>query len=276
MTEQDVLVAELLEKHTPLRLDAEPDWSDVLRRAGCPRSGTADAMEATVRAADQKRGVFGRAANWSGLRGRRRVLVPAVVLVLMAGVAATAFAGIRLFTGPPEPSEIDTTAAAKLVEYTLTADFSVWSRGDTIAVWRVPQPNGSLCVFTALASPKPTAPGSGRQNPAGGGFCNGTGEQLPPGKTIGVTFAATQQPGGGYSWLIQGPVHGVETLELWGANGRIPIAYGNGWFLSQLPLGSSAQELPQGGPFVLVAYDADGSEMMRLDLQEAKAGPRVR
>ena len=104
-------------------------------------------------------------------RRSRRVLAAALgIAVLVIGGAATA-TGIRSW-GPSTPSAIDTKEATSLVQYTLTSDQPMWAKGDTIALWRLPQPDGSVCVFTALASPKPTAPGTGGPNLGGGGFCN--------------------------------------------------------------------------------------------------------
>src|SRR6266545_2958565 len=104
----------------------------------------------------------------SSLR-RRRALVPALAVVVLAVAGAATAGGVHLWAAGP--SAIDTNQATSLVQYTLTDDLSLWKKGDTLAVWRLPQPDGSVCIFKALASPKPSAPGTG-PNPGGGGFCN--------------------------------------------------------------------------------------------------------
>ena len=54
-----------------------------------------------------------------------------------------------------------------------------------------------------------------------------------------------------------------------GATGSLPLAYAHGWFLAQLPSRSSTlDELPPGGPFVVVGYDTRGAVVERLDLQQ--------
>jgi hypothetical protein len=245
----------LLKAQVPLREEASPDWADVLERVG--REG----------------------ARSSVLR-RPRLLVPVLLAVALtlAGAAAATVAAVRWW-GSGGLRAIDTTAAEKLAELTLTASFSVWRTGDTIAIWRFPQPNGGVCVFTALASPRPSPAGSGGANPTGGGFCGMSDRTLPPGQTIGVSRSATLQ-GSVYRWLINGPVDpdsGIARLELRSATGKIPLGYGHDWFLAELPgTSNTASELPPGGPYVLVGYDSDGNEVARVDLAHPLRDQRER
>jgi hypothetical protein len=190
---------------------------------------------------------------------------------------------------------IDTTKATKLVDYTLIASTGVYSKGYTIALWRLPQPDGSVCVFTALASPKPTAPGTGGPNPAlGGGFCTlsdgggprvlggarivlpGDLEARPP-KTIRVVTLSGGKPPPGKGWVIEGTVSadsGIARLEIQSDAESFPLAYSHGWFLGQLPGSSSTSDLPQRdlappGQYVIVGYDSTGTAIERLDLRQA-------
>jgi hypothetical protein len=250
----DPVVNDMLDRQIPLRLEAEPDWAGVLERA--------DSRSQRLR------------PRW------HRVLVPALAVLglALAGTAIAAAAGVRLWGGPPTPQAIDATQATKLVEYTLTTDFSVWKAGDTIAMWRLPQPNGGVCVFTALASPQPSAPGTAGPNPGGGGFCGMSEWQPPSGKDIGVSLSTTREPGG-YAWLINGrvrPSSSIATLELRSAAGRLPLSYANGWFLGELPQSSSPNELPQGGPYVVVGYDGHGQPVANLDLQQEQTRASAR
>jgi hypothetical protein len=261
LTNHDPLVSEMLDQQVPLRLDVRGDWAAALRLAGADR-----ATEGAARVDKDRR----------RLRSRR-LLAPALgVVVLVIAGAATA-AGIRWWAPPWTPSAIDTKEATSLVEYTLTTDYSVWKAGDTIAIWRMPQPEGAVCVFTALASPKPTAPGTGGPNPVGGGFCGTYGGEPPAGKPIRVSLSASLH-GGGYRWLIDGTVgagSGIERLELRSATGRLPLAYSNLWFLGQLPSSSpAANELPEGGPYVVVGYDSRGAAVEYIDLQSWLSGNR--
>jgi hypothetical protein len=276
VTDYDPRVKEQLERQVPLRLDAQSDWPGALRKAeGGPESS--------------------RLAEWIGLRMRSRsVLVPALVVVVLS-IAAGTTAGARWWNGPATPIVIDTTKATKLVDYTLIASIGVYIKGYTIALWRMPQPDGSVCVFTALASPKPTAPGTGGPNPAlGGGFCSlsdgeprvlGGGRIVVPEdfearqpKTIRVVSLSGGKPPAGMGWVIEGTVSsdsGIARLEIQSDAESFPLAYSQGWFLGQLPASSSTSDLPSQrdlaprGQYVIVGYDSKGTAIERLDLRQA-------
>ncbi len=190
VTDYDARVKEMLERQVPLRLDAEADWAGALRKA----EGAAEC--------DRNHRPPGRLGEWLAVRmGSRRLLAPALVVAVLV-IAGAAAAGVRLWSGPS--SAIDTTQATSLVEYTLTTDFSRWKAGDRIALWHLPQPDGSTCVMTALASPKPTAPGTDDPNPlSGGGSCGNPGGQGPPGKPMTLQLATGRDSGLYYNWLIR-------------------------------------------------------------------------
>jgi hypothetical protein len=240
--EYDPLVKEMLERQVPLRLDARPDWVAVLHDA------RGDGVGKAVR-----------------LRSPRLLAAALGLVLIIAG--ASAAEGLGWLDGSSPPA-IDTTHATSLVEYTLTEDISLWKAGDRIAIWRLPQPGGGVCIFTALASPKPTVPA----NPVSGGFCGSSEEQVPAGEPMRVSLATTRQLGGAYSWLITGTVSSgsdIARVEVQSSGGRLPLAYGHRWFLGQLPSTStSASDLPQDGPYVIVGYDSQGKAVERLDLRK--------
>jgi hypothetical protein len=245
--ELDPLVKEMLENQVPLRLDAQPDWGAALREAG----------------SDQ---VIAKPARAGG----RRLLASALgVLVLIVGAATAGDLGLS----SGSPPVIDTTNATRLVEYTLTADSSLWKAGDRIAIWRLPQPGGGACVLIGLASPKPTSPEG--PNPVSGGLCGGSGEQLvAPGQSMRIFLHTTRRLGGSYSWLIDGtvsPGSHIARLEVQSDAGRFPLAYSDRWFLGQLPT-TSSDDLPQPGAYAIVGYDSRGNVAERLDLRQALAG----
>jgi len=243
VTNFDPQVNELLDRHVPLRLDAATDWPDALRRAGGGRM--------RVRS--------------------RRVLALAlgIAILVVAGAAAAGGFGLRWWDRSPL---VDTTRAQSLVEYRLTRDSLAWKAGDEIALWRMPQADGSVCFFAALASPRPTGIGSGKTNPInGGGFCAGSGPSgqftlTPKGEAIQVMSTGASLENGGSNWLVNGlvsPASGITRLELHSATRRMPLAYSNRWFIAELPRSSSAVELPKGGPYVLVGYDSHGKVVAR-------------
>ncbi len=266
VTDYDPRVKEILERQVPLRLDAEADWAGALRKAeGVPESGRNHRPPR-------------RLAEWVPVRMRsRRLLAPAlgVAVLVIAGAAA---AGVRFWSGPSPPA-IDTTQATSLVEYTLTADYYRWKAGDRIALWHLPQPDGSTCVMTALASPKPTA-GTDDPNPLnGGGSCGNPGGQGPPGKPMTLQLATGIDSGLYYNWLISGSVSSgsdIARLEIRSDDGSsVPLAYSHGWFLGQLELPpSSSASLPHRGSYAVVGYDSQGKAIERRDLAWALEGHR--
>lgn len=258
VTDYDPRVDQILERQVPLRLDAQSDWAGALRKAeGAPESGRNHRQP-------------GRLGEWVAVRmPSRRLLAPAFVVAVLV-IAGAAAAG-RLWSGP-SPGAVDTTQATSLVEYTLTTDYYRWKAGDRIALWRLPQPDGSTCVMTALASPKPTAPGTDGPNPlSGGGSCGNPGGQGPPGKPMTLQLATGRDSGLYYNWLISGSVSSgsdIARMEIRSDDGSsVALAYSHGWFLGQLelPPSSSASERHRGS-YVVVGYDSQGKAIERRDL----------
>lgn len=48
------------------------------------------------------------------------------------------------------------------------------------------------------------------------------------------------------------------------------LPLGGARFIGQLPEGGTKGQLPPGGPFTLVAYDADGKELGRQSLEQIR------
>lgn len=255
-TEYDPRVSEMLERQVPLRLEARPDWDEAMHRAESDRNSDAES------------GRGPRSSEWRVSRMRsRRFLIPALAgLVLVVAGAATA-AGMRFWSGPSSPSSIDTTKATSLVQYTLTSDFSIWRKGDTLALWRLPQRDGSVCVFAALSSPAPTAPGTNGHNPFTTGFCNAQGSMLMTGRPLSASLSTGPTPAGG---LLFGEVRsgsGIARVEARSANGSTPLAYNSGWYIGQLPSSTTSSELaPPGGQYAVVGYDSKGVVAGKFDL----------
>ncbi|MGH8523602.1 MAG: hypothetical protein ACREXY_05115, partial [Gammaproteobacteria bacterium] len=108
------------------------------------------------------------------------------------------------------------------------------------------------CLSVALSSPKPTAPGADGQNPFTTGFCSRSGSMLSPDKglPIGASHSTT-----GSSRLVFGEVRsgsGIARVEGRSANETTSLAYRDGWFLGQLPSGTSLS-------YVVVGYDSNGA-----------------
>lgn len=247
VTDYDPGVQEILDRQVPLRLDAQSDWAGALGKA-----------EGSGR--DHWRGHMG---EWVAARMRSpRLLAPGLVIAVL--VIAGAAAGSRLWRGP-SPAEIDTSHATSLVEYTLTTDINDWKAGDRIALWRLPQPDGSTCVMPALASPNPTT-----SDHLGGGSC-GMSNQVPPRKPIWITWQMGWPDGPGGSWLLHGNVSSgsdIARMEIRSDARTIPLAYSHYWFLGELPPSSHEASLPKRGQYTLVGYDGQGQLIVRRDLRE--------
>jgi hypothetical protein len=172
-------------------------------------------------------------------------------------------------TQPPTLDTADLAHAHKLVEFTLTSNYSIYKPGTTIALWEADGADGSTCVFEAKADEAPTPLGG--NNPAGGGGCNASGIWATPVSVpITVTLGATRLPDGGYAGLLQGhvnPSSGISRLELTNASGTADLAFANGWFLAQLPK-SGDVHLPAGGPWLLTGYNAAGNQIAQVNLNE--------
>jgi hypothetical protein len=175
----------------------------------------------------------------------------------------------------------DVHSATKLVRLTLGGDPDYKQRGITIALWRAPQKDGSVCVFRALASPRPdppTSPAGGGEvgaNPAEDWTCdswqalNGT----PAGRAVATSFSYDVDTNGA-RWQIEGhvnPESGIAKLRL--KPNRVTFVFRNGWFLGQLPKSDSSKGFPRGGPYELIGYDNNGNEVARVDLEDAWKHP---
>jgi hypothetical protein len=170
----------------------------------------------------------------------------------------------------PQPSfgrpTLDLDNASKLVELTLAADFSIWKAGTVVALWQAPADQGRICTYVAAASPAPTGTSDGP--PSGPGQCHGPADEPAASaarRCLGVSFSA------GSGGLITGQVgarSGVTKIVLESASETTVLPLGGGRFIGQLPEGGAKGQLPPGGPFTLIAYNADGKELARRSLEQ--------
>jgi hypothetical protein len=161
--------------------------------------------------------------------------------------------------------------AHKLFDVPLTADFSIWKAGTTIAFWSAPASNGETCVFAGpAAAPDPVL------NRIGGDCRNESAPWPTSAGTFSTAFGAgrTHVDGAvGFRWYVRGRVEPtVERIELRSAAGATEAAFAGGYFFVQLPgVSPNVDRLPDGGPYTLVAYDAAGDEVARQSLDELQA-----
>ena len=123
-------------------------------------------------------------------------------------------------------------------------------------------------MYTGLAVPEP-----GETTMPGGGMWSCSSERpsrLP--RPIITGMSSTREGPGRYSVLVRGEVRDVDRVTRVAVRtptGETELAYGNGFFLGELPNGTapSSDELPPGGPYTIVAYDAGGNEVATERLQ---------
>lgn len=166
----------------------------------------------------------------------------------------------------PAVPTLDLAQAEKLVQFTLVHDFSIWQARTPVAMWSAPAQDGSVCEWVGAASPAPT--GTSHGVPSGPGQCGDP--SLRPSDVQQRPFLSLNVSVGG-GGLITGQVggeSGVERIVLETGSGSTVLPLAHGWFIGQLPEGSRAGELPPGGPFVLVAYRADGTAVARRSIED--------
>jgi hypothetical protein len=170
---------------------------------------------------------------------------------------------------PPVRPSVDLAHARRLFAVTLRQDYSIWKAGETVSVLTAPDSRGVTCGLVAGSA----APAPGSPFDLIGGTCAGHSTQ-----PLDVGLGATLVHDGGsavYAWDVGGAIRpglDVARLELQSDAGSTPIASGGGYFFGQLPAttpGPRVGNVPlPPGRWVLVAYDAGGREVARVDLNE--------
>ena len=142
--------------------------------------------------------------------------------------------------------------ARRLVTLTLTHAYGRYAAGDSIAIWVAPNRSGGTCTLVGAAAQP--------QGPSGPMQCGGG--QPRSGLTLAV---GSSLEGGVYVNLLYGFAgERITRVELVGRDGTVPVAFGGGAFLAELPsspkVGKGPGPIP-GGPYRVVGYDAAGQEV---------------
>jgi hypothetical protein len=206
---------------------------------------------------------------------RRRLAIVALVGTALLTMPTLALSGrlglfdLRAYVSGnddgPHASVIDLSQARSLVSMTL-------SSGQALTVWQAPTTSGGQCTFThysepAAVSTRPTAID-------GSAECSDSApsQSWSPGRPLSTGIEWNRGPGGLYDVLVEGrvnPLSGIAHVDLRSASGSTRLAFANDHFLGELPRTSAAGQLPDGGPYVLVAYDGAGSAVATQDIQAA-------
>jgi len=165
----------------------------------------------------------------------------------------------------PHPSVVDLSQARKLVGMTL-------SSGRALTVWQAPTTGGGQCTFThysepsAASAPPTVIDGSAECSDAA------PSQKWSSDQPLSTGLEWNREPGGLYAVLVEGlvnPSSQIARVDLRSASGPTPMAFANDYFLGELPPTSAAGQLPDGGPYVLIAYDSAGKVVATEDLQAA-------
>lgn len=158
---------------------------------------------------------------------------------------------------------IDVGAAMKLFELTLTADFSRWQTRDRVAIWEAPQSNGQSCAWPGTVEAPPT--------PFAGNDCRSKSQPWPAGTAFQIQFSGSHSERAGNLTAVQGWTSPrVARMSLLSREGITSVPFGSDYYFVQLP-GSSGQidQLPDEGPYTLIAYDASGNVVSRKSVDQA-------
>ena len=207
-----------------------------------------------------------------GSNARRRTIVVGCVLGVVTG-AGTAL-GSHV-TGSPARDYRPTQARQELRIPT--------SWGATASVWSAPNLNapGARCRFLQLDNPDARATTFRDQGGAQGCFGFLTSAQASE-NPIDWRLTWVLIPGGDYGVIVSGaatPGSGAVRVGLQAASGSGPFIASGRYFLGQLAVSSAPAVLPGTpsgsvngqGTFTLVAYDALGTLVGRVDLNEVAA-----
>ena len=169
---------------------------------------------------------------------------------------------------------VDTAAAKRLFEVTLTQSYSLWKAGQTITFEAAPRSDGTTCLIA-------TGPGATGET-RGTNFTNscsassGTTARQPINVSLGASL--THVDGNAvYAWNITGTVEAGSTiskLELRSGSATTPVSFADDFFFGQLPATSTGPQqgtvsLPPG-QWLLVGLDAAGRQVAQVDLSASQ------
>jgi hypothetical protein len=218
---------------------------------------TADRLCASILA--QPRGPTARQAPST------RLVVAAVVIALAAIAGPTlAFSdGVRSFLGW---ESLPVFEKSRLLVSAPVAESTV------AYLWKSPSRSGGECVFVTYGTPGKVEP---PLRMSGGGSCTLSARSktvLPMTVGVSVSRYGTAPPGAaaGIPPLVQGyvdPNIGATHVEIRWTGGSKKLAYANGYFLGSVrTLFKAPEELE---PIRVIAYNADGREVQRRDIDAA-------
>jgi hypothetical protein len=195
----------------------------------------------------------------------RRLVVAAVVIALaaIAGPALAFSDGVRSFLGLQ-------SQPAVLEESRLLVSASV-AEGTVARLWESPSRSGGECSFVTFGPPGNVE----RPSEMGGGVCS-EAQFSRPDRSMPVSVGVTKRPlrpAGAAEWVppvVNGyvdPNLGATRVEMRWTGGSKELAYANGHFIGAVEaLYQAPAELL---PIRVIAYDAEGREVHRTDLNAA-------
>jgi hypothetical protein len=170
----------------------------------------------------------------------------------------------------PAPPTLDLDHAKKLFSVKLTQPYSIWKAGETISFEAASASDGTTCAV-ALGSGLPRAA-------LEHGCTTRLGSRTPGAPALSPGIGASLAHDGDktfYSWSITGstdPAKHIAKIRLQSPAGTVDAEYAGDFFFAQLPAttpGPVVGSVPfPDGPWLLIAYDAAGHEVSRVDLSQ--------
>jgi hypothetical protein len=192
----------------------------------------------------------------------------AAVVIALAAIAGPALAfsdGVRSFLGLQSQLEPVFEKSQLLVSAPVAES--------TVAyLWGSPSRSGGECVFVTFGTPGKVEPPS---TMSGGGGCSlaprsRTGRSMSLGVSVSKFGIAPPGAAAGVPPLVRGyldPNLGATRVEIRWTGGSKELAYANGHFLGGVR--ALFQAPPELTPIRFIAYDADGREVHRREIDAA-------
>lgn len=179
-------------------------------------------------------------------------------------VATSAFGGATRHVSPPSDPAAQTTTAQEILSLNTS-----W--GNELSAWVSQTSDGRSCAFFQYDAVG-TVPAFHPHANTAGAFCSGSPSSSGSGH-LAVIASSVARGDGTYSMLVRGVVpSGAKTARVVledpsGAVTEFPSS--QGYFAGELP-GTTAgpDQVPAGGPYVLVGYDASGNAVAQINLAQ--------
>jgi hypothetical protein len=199
-----------------------------------------------------------------------RIAAVGTAVAAVAIAASTALASHLMSSSNDPVGQAVASQAKELVAYHT-------SLGQVVSAWSAPTADGRQCGFFQSDSAQTASPVF---HPNNGGFCrlDSGPASISPGQDPFASMTEwLARPGGGYSPLVEGAAvdgSGITSVRIDGPAGPLStVSSKDGYFIAELPV-TSTRDLPPGGDYYITGYNAAGTLVARVDLNQLIAQGR--